>query len=134
MSGWAWLTVAAVVTLTLYALFVLALALRGRGADARAVARFVPDCAVLFSRLARDARVPRRHKALLLALVAYLALPFDLIPDFIPIAGQLDDAIIVALALRAVVRQAGPQLIRKHWPGPDSSLILIQRLSGIPAQ
>jgi uncharacterized membrane protein YkvA (DUF1232 family) len=134
MSGWAWLAVAAGVMLTLYALFVLALALRGRGADARVAARFVPDCAVLFSRLARDARVARRHKALLLALVAYLALPFDLIPDFIPIAGQLDDAIIVALALRAVVRQAGPQLIREHWPGPDSSLILIQRLSGIPAQ
>lgn len=134
MSGWAWLAVAAGVVLTLYALLVLALALRGRSADARAVARFVPDCAVLFSRLARDARVPRRHKALLLALVAYLALPFDLIPDFIPIAGQLDDAIIVALALRAVVRQAGPQLIHEHWPGPDSSLILIQRLSGIHAQ
>jgi uncharacterized membrane protein YkvA (DUF1232 family) len=100
---------------------------------ARAVARFVPDCAVLFSRLARDTRVPRRHKALLVALVGYLALPFDLIPDFIPIAGQFDDAIIVALALRSVVRQAGPELIHEHWPGPDSSLILIQRLAGIPA-
>jgi len=134
MSGWSWLAVAAGAVVTLYALVVLALAMRGRRADAHAVARFVPDCAVLFSRLVRDARVPRRHKALLLALVGYLALPFDLIPDFIPIAGQLDDAIIVALALRAVVRQAGPQLIREHWPGPDSSLILIQRLAGIPAQ
>ena len=134
MSGWAWLALAAASALAVYALFVLALALGGRSADARAFARFVPDCAVLFGRLARDARVPRRHKALLLALVGYLALPFDLIPDFIPVAGQLDDAIIVALALRAVVRQAGPQLIREHWPGPDSSLILIQRLSGIPAQ
>jgi uncharacterized membrane protein YkvA (DUF1232 family) len=133
MSGWTWLAVTAGAMLTLYALVVLVLALRGRRADARAVARFVPDCAVLFSRLARDARVPRRHKALLLALVGYLALPFDLIPDFIPIVGQLDDAIIVALALRAVVRHAGPELVREHWPGPNSSLILIQRLSGIPA-
>jgi uncharacterized membrane protein YkvA (DUF1232 family) len=133
MSGWTWLAVAAGVVLTLYAMVVLALALRGRRADARAVARFVPDCAVLFSRLTRDERVPRRHKALLFGLVGYLALLFDLIPDFIPIAGQLDDAIIVALALRAVVRQAGSELIHEHWPGPDSSLILIQRLSGIPA-
>jgi uncharacterized membrane protein YkvA (DUF1232 family) len=133
MTGWSWFAVAVGAMLTLYAVLVLALAVRGRRADARAVARFVPDCAVLFSRLARDARIPRRHKALLLALVGYLALPFDLIPDFIPIAGQLDDAIIVALALRAVVRQAGPELIHEHWPGPHSSLILIQRLSGISA-
>jgi uncharacterized membrane protein YkvA (DUF1232 family) len=131
VSGWAWLVAAAASALAVYALFVLALG--GRRADARALARFVPDCAVLFGRLARDARVPRRHKALLLALVGYLALPFDLVPDFIPVAGQLDDAIIVALALRAVVRQAGPQLIREHWPGPDSSFILIHRLAGLPA-
>jgi uncharacterized membrane protein YkvA (DUF1232 family) len=110
------------------------LAALGRSTDARALARFVPDCAVLFSRLVRDRRVPRRHKALLIALVGYLALPFDLIPDFIPVAGQLDDAIIVALALRAVVRHAGPQLLREHWPGPASSLALVERLSGLPAQ
>jgi uncharacterized membrane protein YkvA (DUF1232 family) len=133
VSGWAWLlALAAASALALYALFVLALALGGRRADAHALARFVPDCAVLFGRLARDSRVPRRHKALLLALVGYLALPFDLIPDFIPVAGQLDDAIIVALALRAVVRRAGPQLLREHWPGPDASLTLVHRLAGLP--
>jgi uncharacterized membrane protein YkvA (DUF1232 family) len=58
---------------------------------------------VLVTRLARDPRVPRRRKLLLLGLVGYLALPFDLVPDFIPVAGQLDDAIIVALVLRHFV-------------------------------
>ncbi len=72
----------------------------GRTDDARAVARFVPDCAVLFARLLRDRRVPLGDKLLLTGLVAYLALPFDLVPDFIPVAGQLDDALVVALALR----------------------------------
>jgi uncharacterized membrane protein YkvA (DUF1232 family) len=58
----------------------------------------LPDCIVLVTRLAREPRVPRRRKLLLFALVGYLALPFDLVPDFIPVAGQLDDAIIVALS------------------------------------
>jgi uncharacterized membrane protein YkvA (DUF1232 family) len=57
-------------------------------------------------------------------------MPFDLIPDFIPIAGQLDDAIIVALALRAVLRAAGAEVIREHWPGPTASLDIVLRLSG----
>jgi uncharacterized membrane protein YkvA (DUF1232 family) len=134
MSSWIWLAVGVGVVFAVYAFFVLVLVLLGRRGDAGALARFVPDCAILFSRLARDTRIPRRYKCLLLALIGYLALPFDLIPDFIPIAGQLDDAIIIAFTLRAIVRQAGPQLIREHWPGPAASLALIQRLSGIPAQ
>jgi hypothetical protein len=76
-------TIAAIVlaaTLLIYAAFVVALILLGRRGDARAVAGFVPDCAIFFGRLLRDSRVPRRHKALLGLLVAYLALPFDLVP------------------------------------------------------
>jgi uncharacterized membrane protein YkvA (DUF1232 family) len=106
------------------------LLLRGRRADARALAGFVPDCVVLFRRLLGDARVSRPRKLMLLALVAYLALPLDLIPDFIPVAGQLDDAILVALVLRGVLRGAGPGLVRNHWPGPPSSLRLMLRLAG----
>jgi uncharacterized membrane protein YkvA (DUF1232 family) len=73
--------------------------------------------------------VPRRRKLLLLGLVGYLALPFDLVPDFIPVAGQLDDAIIVALVLRHFVKAGGDQLIRELWPGPQPSLDLILRLA-----
>ena len=68
--------------------FVALLFASGRRADARALARFIPDCIVLVHRLLHDARVPRRQKLLLLALVGYLALPFDLVPDFIPVAGS----------------------------------------------
>jgi uncharacterized membrane protein YkvA (DUF1232 family) len=117
-----------------YAAFVCRLGLTGRREDARAFAALVPDCIVLFTRLARDHRVPRRRKLMLLALVGYLALPFDLVPDFIPVAGQLDDAIIVALVLRHFVRAGGEHLIRDLWPGPERSLALILRLaSGRPA-
>ena len=99
-------------------------------ADLRALAGFVPDCAVLFGRLLRDPRVPRRSKALVAALIPYLALPFDLIPDFVPVAGQLDDAILVVFVLRRVVRRTGPEVVRELWPGPDSSLRLVLRAAG----
>jgi uncharacterized membrane protein YkvA (DUF1232 family) len=112
-----------------YLLFVLALVLVGRHTEARALAGFIPDCIVLFRRLLADGRVPRRRKLLLVGVIAYLAIPFDLVPDFIPIAGQLDDAIIVALVLRAVLRGGGEELLTEHWPGPEPSLRLVLRLA-----
>jgi len=100
-----------------------------RWPELRAVAGFIPDCAVLFKRLLADRRVPRRRKALLGLAIAYLAIPFDLVPDFIPVLGQLDDAIVVALVLRAVLRGRDEAALREYWPGPDSSLTLIRRLA-----
>jgi uncharacterized membrane protein YkvA (DUF1232 family) len=84
---------------------------------------------VLVARLGRDPRVPRRRKFLLLGLAGYLALPFDLVPDFSPVAGRLDEAIIVALVLRHFVRAGGEPLIRELWPGPERSLALTLRLA-----
>jgi uncharacterized membrane protein YkvA (DUF1232 family) len=115
--------------LLLYAALVLALVIAGRRESARALAGFIPDCIVLCSRLLGDPRVPRRKKALLVVLTGYLALPFDLVPDFIPVAGQLDDVVIVALVLRSLLRGGGELLVREHWPGPESSLALVLRLA-----
>ena len=112
--------------LVVYAAFVVTLIVAGRRPSALDVVRFIPDCVVLVGRLLRDPRVPRRHKLLLGALVGYLACPFDLVPDFIPVAGYLDDALLVALTLRAVMRGTGGGLLREHWPGPESSLSLLR--------
>jgi uncharacterized membrane protein YkvA (DUF1232 family) len=127
---WAWLLVSLLIVAAIYAAFVGWLYARGRHEDARAMTTFIPDCIVLVTRLARDARVPRRRKLVLFALVGYLALPFDLVPDFIPIAGQADDAVIVALILRHFVKAGGEPLIRELWPGPERSLRVILRLAG----
>jgi uncharacterized membrane protein YkvA (DUF1232 family) len=119
-----------VAILALYAVAVLALVAAGRRTDARALAGFVPDCVVLFRRLLRDPAVPRRRKWALVLMIGYLAMPIDLIPDFIPVAGQLDDAILVGLVLRGLVRGGEPDLVRRHWPGPEPSLRVVLRLSG----
>jgi uncharacterized membrane protein YkvA (DUF1232 family) len=127
MAQWALFLGLAVVVV--YGIFVGGLALAGRRGDARAVAGFVPDCIVLFQRLLGDPRMPRRYRVIIVVVVGYLALPFDLVPDFIPVAGQLDDAIVVALGLRAILRGGGVEMIEEHWPGPRSSLSLILRLA-----
>jgi uncharacterized membrane protein YkvA (DUF1232 family) len=124
-----WLLFLGLAAVIVYALFVAVLALAGRRSDARAVAGFIPDCIVLFRRLLGDPRMPRRYRFIVVALLGYLALPFDVVPDFIPVAGQLDDAIVVALVLRAILRAGGLDLIEEHWPGPRSSLALILRLA-----
>jgi uncharacterized membrane protein YkvA (DUF1232 family) len=129
VSIWAWSLIGIGVFLLVYAVLVLVLVLAGRRESARALAGFIPDCVVLCSRLLRDPRVPRRKKVLLVALTGYLALPFDLVPDFIPVAGQLDDVIVVALVLRSLIRGGGEQLVRAHWPGPENTLALVLRLA-----
>ena len=129
MPWWGWFLVGLAVWAVVYAIFVVALVLVGRRGDARTFATFIPDCIVLVTRLLREPRVPRRRKLLLLGLVAYLSLPFDLVPDFIPVAGQLDDAIIVALVLRHFVAAGGEPLVRELWPGPEQSLALVLRIA-----
>jgi uncharacterized membrane protein YkvA (DUF1232 family) len=127
---WQALLIALVVLLALYAGVVTALAAAGRGTDAAAMARFVPDCVVLVRRLLGDPRVPLESKLLMGLLVIYLASPLDLVPDFIPVAGQLDDALLLALALRHLVRRSGPRVVAQHWPGPVRTLNAVLRLSG----
>jgi uncharacterized membrane protein YkvA (DUF1232 family) len=130
MSRLQWAALVVGILLTGYALLIVVLVVTDRRTSARALAGFIPDCLVLFRRLLPDDRLARRHKVLVAALIAYLAMPFDLVPDFIPVAGQLDDAIAVGLVLRAVLRASGPGLVREHWPGPPRSLALLLRVAG----
>ncbi len=94
----------------------------------RELAAFFPDCIVLTRRLLGDPRVPRRAKVALGLLLPYLASPIDFIPDFIPIAGHLDDVFLVAVALRYVLKRAGPSVIEDHWPGSPAGLSVVLRL------
>jgi len=93
------------------------------------MARFIPDMVILFKRLLADSRVPRKRKVVLWLIVGYLLLPIDIVPDFIPVAGQLDDAIVVALALRWMLRGVDPIVLDELWPGPPPGLALLSRPS-----
>jgi uncharacterized membrane protein YkvA (DUF1232 family) len=128
MSLWQWALVGFGAVLVLYLALVLVLIVAGRRGDARALAGFVPDFVVLFRRLLSDPRVVWWRKALLAGVIVYLVTPIDLVPDFVPVAGQLDDAIVVALVLRSVLRGSGEALLHEHWPGPPQSLLVIRRL------
>jgi uncharacterized membrane protein YkvA (DUF1232 family) len=119
------------IVLGLYVVAVAALIAAGRREDARALAGFIPDCLVLVSRLARDRRIPRSRRAVLFIVLGYLAIPIDLVPDFLPGIGQLDDAVLLGLALRLVVRGGGSGLVREAWPGPQASLTLVLRAAGL---
>jgi len=110
------------------------LALRPKGNLLKETLRLLPDLVRLLRRLAGDRSVPRATRARLWLLLAYLAIPIDLVPDFVPVLGYADDAIIVSLVLRSVVRRAGPQVIRRHWPGTADGLAALSRLAGLELQ
>ena len=95
------------------------------------VLRLIPDVVRLLRRLAADQALPRGVRFRLALLVAYLVFPLDLVPDFIPVVGYADDAVIVALALRSVTRAAGPEALDRHWPGTPEGLRALKRLSGL---
>jgi uncharacterized membrane protein YkvA (DUF1232 family) len=129
-----WLLVLVGVLVVVYGALIATLVVGARQWDIRVIVRLVPHCAILFKRLLGDARVPRRWKVWSALALVYLAVPFDLVPDFIPVAGQLDDAILVALVLRGLLRSAGPLLLREHWPGPAALLVPLERFaSAVPA-
>lgn len=122
-----WLLIGLGVAILMWTLLVALLAISGRRAHASALVRIVPDCLVLLGRLVRDPRLGRTDRLAIIAVLAYLALPFDLIPDFIPVAGQIDDAIIVGVLVRRLRRSITPEVIREHWPGPPETLAILLR-------
>jgi uncharacterized membrane protein YkvA (DUF1232 family) len=93
--------------------------------------RMLPDLLRLLHGLARDPDVPRGARWRLALLLGYLVMPFDLVPDFIPVLGYADDAVMVSLVLRSVVRRAGAPVVRHHWHGTDDGLAALARLTGL---
>jgi uncharacterized membrane protein YkvA (DUF1232 family) len=129
MNPWLWLLISFAVVVALWLLLVGTLLAFGRKDDARELLAFIPDCVILVKRLLADPRVPRRAKVVLVVLIGYLVLPFDLIPDFIPVAGQLDDAILVAATLAYVVRVAGRDVVEERWSGSERGLRTVLALT-----
>lgn len=114
--------------------FLLALALwRPRGVDLAEAKRLVPDILRLLRALGADASVPSGVRRRLALLLAHLALPIDIVPDFVPVLGYADDVIVVALVLRSVVRRAGPSVVQRHWQGSPTGLGVLRRLAGLGA-
>ncbi|MDO8363868.1 MAG: YkvA family protein [Actinomycetota bacterium] len=97
----------------------------------RDAARLVPDVVRLLRRLAGDRTIARSVRIRLWLLLVYLISPIDLIPDFIPVLGYADDAIIVVTALRSVARRAGPEALEQHWPGTPEGLAALVALAGL---
>ena len=93
--------------------------------------RLLPDLVRLLRRLVADGTLPTGVRVRVALLVAYLAMPFDLVPDVVPVIGYADDAVVVALVLRSVVRRAGPEALHRHWPGTPEGLTLLMRLAGL---
>jgi uncharacterized membrane protein YkvA (DUF1232 family) len=133
IGSWWGLVIGAVAALLLawIVLVVVAAAARPRGGLLAEALRILPDLLRLVRRLAADKALPRGVRIRLGLLLAYLAMPIDLIPDFIPVLGYADDAIIATAVLRSVVRQAGIQAVRKHWPGTDDGFAALSRLTGL---
>lgn len=123
--------IAAALVVAWVALVIALAMLRPRGGLLREAMRILPDVLRLIRRLAADRTLPRGVRIRLTLLLAYLAMPFDLIPDFIPLLGYADDAIIVTAVLRSVVRRAGLDPVRAHWPGSDDGLAALIRLTGL---
>ena len=124
----AWL-VAIIVIVALYLVLVLALIISGRHVAAKELALLVPNLVLLFKDLLRDPAVPRGPKIALGIGVVWLISPIDLLPEFLPVLGPLDDAVVAALVLRYLVRRAGPDVVRRHWRGDPATLDAILRFA-----
>lgn len=116
----------------IWLILVVAFLLMRPKATMQDLVRLLPDVLRLLKRLAADPELPGRIRIALLALIAFVVSPIDLIPDVIPVIGFADDVIIVGLVLRWVTRTAGPGALAKHWPGTPEGLATLCKLCGLP--
>jgi uncharacterized membrane protein YkvA (DUF1232 family) len=125
------LLIAGVSLLVVWLVAIVVLMLLGRKSSARELIALLPNLVRLFRGLLGDERVPRSSKALLAFGAAWLVSPIDLIPEFLPGIGPLDDALMAALVLRHVVKRAGPDVVMDHWHGDPRTLHVILRVARV---
>lgn len=135
MPSWAWSLIGVLAGLLLCWAVLVGVLWLGRPDELRLreLLRLLPDTLRLVRRLAGDSTLPRGVRVRLWLLLAYLASPIDLVPDVVPVLGYADDAVVVALVLRSVVRRAGPDAVARHWPGTDAGLAALRRATRLPA-
>jgi uncharacterized membrane protein YkvA (DUF1232 family) len=126
------LGVAASLALTWVAFVAVLVVAAPRDVDLREAKRFVPDVVRLLRSLARDPSLGPAARRRLGLLLAYLALPIDLVPDVVPVLGYADDVIVIALVLRSLVRRGGADTLDRHWTGTPVGLRVVRRLAGVP--
>ena len=119
---WALLVAALTIAALWLALIAFLYATRPEQTRLRDSARLVPDTFRLVRRLAADRTIPRTTRLPIWLLVAYLASPIDLVPDFIPLIGYADDVILISIVLRHLIRRTGPEKLSEHWPGTPDGL------------
>lgn len=124
-----WLVIGGLTLLVVWLLAVLVLLLLGRKTLARELITLLPNLVRLFRGLLSDERVPRSSKVLLVLGALWLASPIDLIPEFLPGIGAIDDAVVAGLVLRHVVKRAGPDVVRDHWQGDPRTLSVLLRVA-----
>ena len=122
------LLIALGVVVGVWLLAILVLVVLGRRSQARELAALIPNLVILFRGLLGDPRVPRSSKRWLWFAVAWFLSPIDLIPEFLPVVGPLDDAIVAALVLRYVLRRTDRTVLADYWRGEPGTLDAILRI------
>lgn len=125
------LLIAGGILVSLWLLAAVVLLAIGRKTTSRELVTFLPNLIRLFRGLLRDERVPRSSKVLLLLGGFWLASPIDLIPEFLPGVGALDDAVVAGLVLRHLVKRAGPDVVKDHWRGDPKTIGLMLRAARV---
>ena len=118
--------------LILWAVFIAALAIWRPKVGVAEAARILPDLLRMLGAIAQDSSMPFTVRLRIWLLLFYLAIPFDLVPDVIPVIGYADDAILTVWAIRSVVRRSGQNSLERHWPGSGDGLAVVRRLAGLP--
>jgi uncharacterized membrane protein YkvA (DUF1232 family) len=117
-----------------WAVFIAALAIWRPKVGVAEAARILPDLLRMLGAIAQDGSMPFTVRLRIWLLLVYYAIPFDLVPDVIPVIGYADDAILTIWAIRSVVRRSGQDALERHWPGSAEGLAVVRNLAGLPAR